>query len=139
LLRITLVKEEIQSAYYSKDQVTVHPVVIHFREKEPDPLTVKSIVYVSDITDHDAAMVLAILKRINSEILKLVPKANFIHYLSDSPSSQYRNRHIFRVIADHGKLFGVPCTWTWFESGHGKGPCDGIGGVEKRNADVACS
>lgn len=131
------VKEEIQSAYYSKDQVTVHQVVIHFPEKEADPLTVKYLVYVSDVIDHDAAMVLAILKQINSDILKLVPKANFIHYLNDSPSSQYRNRHIFRVIADHAKLFEVPCTWTWFESGHGKGPCDGIGGVAKRNADMA--
>ena len=89
------------------------------------------------MTDHDASMVFAMLKRIVTAAKVLLPNLQFVHYLSDSPSSQYRNRHIIRVISDHKSIFGVDCTWTWFESGHRKGPCDGVGGTAKRNADMA--
>lgn len=34
-------------------------------------------------------------------------------------------------------MFGVNAVWNFFESGHGKGPCDGIGGTSKRTADLA--
>ena len=35
------------------------------------------------------------------------------------------------------KLFGMSATWNYFEAGHGKGPCDGVGGTSKRMADQA--
>jgi hypothetical protein len=41
------------------------------------------------------------------------------------------------VVADHKNLFGVSASWDYFEAGHGKGPCDGLGGVAKRMADLA--
>ena len=30
----------------------------------------------------------------------------------------------------------VEVSWTYFEAGHGKGPCDGVGGAVKRVADL---
>ena len=32
---------------------------------------------------------------------------------------------------------GFSARWNYFESGHGKGPCDGIGGVAKRRESDA--
>ena len=130
-------KEEVQSAYYSKDQITLHPAVFHHRTEVDAPLKVTSACYVSDVTDHTAPMVFAILKQIVTLAKQTVPELKYIHYLSDSPSSQYRNKHLMYIIAQHDKMFGIPCTWTYFESGHGKGPCDGIGGSSKRLADLA--
>ena len=101
------------------------------------PLKVTSACYVSDVTDHTAPMVFAILKQIVTLPKQTVPELKYIHYLSDSPSSQFRNKHLMYIIAQHDKMFGIPCTWTYFESGHGKGPCDGIGGSSKRLADLA--
>ena len=101
------------------------------------PLKVTSACYVSDVTDHTAPMVFAILKQIVTLAKQTVPELKYIHYLSDSPSSQYRNKHLMYIIAQHDKMFGIPCTWTYFESGHGKGPCDGIDGSSKRLADLA--
>jgi hypothetical protein len=34
-------------------------------------------------------------------------------------------------------MYGVKATWNYFEAGHGKGPCDGLGGLTKRLADEA--
>ena len=45
---------------------------------------------------------------------------------------------MFAVVCDHSKLFGgVQAQWDYFEAGHGKGPCDGIGGTVKHLADEA--
>ena len=34
-------------------------------------------------------------------------------------------------------MFGISASWQYLESGHGKGPCDGVGGSVKRAADRA--
>ena len=49
--------------------------------------------------------------------------------LTDSPTSQYRNKVIFNTIANHEVLYGVKAKWNFWEAGHGKGPCDGLGGT----------
>lgn len=40
-------------------------------------------------------------------------------------------------MSDHKILLGIPAIWNFFEVGHGKVPCDGIGGTSKRIADLA--
>jgi hypothetical protein len=41
------------------------------------------------------------------------------------------------MIANHINLLGIAAKWQFFEAGHGKGPCDGIGAFVKRMADGA--
>ena len=67
----------------------------------------------------------------------MAPELTFIHYWTDSPTSQYRNKTIFSIVANHEAEFGVPANWNYFEAGHGKGPCDGVGGSAKRMANEA--
>ena len=43
---------------------------------------------------------------------------------------------IFDVISTFLELYGSHASWHYFESGHGKGPCDGVG-TANRNADNA--
>ncbi|CAC5365114.1 unnamed protein product [Mytilus coruscus] len=45
--------------------------------------------------------------------------------------------NISSIIKKHKDHFGVDCTWDYFEAGHEKGPCDGLGGTVKRCADLA--
>ena len=46
---------EIQSAYFAKDQLTIHPVVVHYRAN--GDLKHKSYVIVSDERSHGSATV----------------------------------------------------------------------------------
>ncbi|CAG2248624.1 unnamed protein product [Mytilus edulis] len=92
---------------------------------------------ISDELSHTAAAVLAFLRSLLPKLHELVPNMSCVHYISDSPTSQYRNRYIFNVVAEHVSLFNVPASWQYFEAGHGKGPCDGVGAVAKRMADNA--
>ncbi|WAR13664.1 hypothetical protein MAR_027844 [Mya arenaria] len=70
-------------------------------------------------------------------VKKLVPYLAMIHFWTDSPSSQYRNRSIFDLLSNFESRHGCRATWRYFESGHGKSACDGVGGTAKRNADMA--
>lgn len=40
-------------------------------------------------------------------------------------------------MANHQDIFGLVASWQYWEAGHGKGPCDGVGGTSKRLADLA--
>lgn len=130
--------EEVQSAYWDQgEQVTLHPVVFYFRNEEGE-LAHKSSVIISDTLSHTASTIFAFLKKsIIPEARELVPEAEFIHYWTDSPTSQYRNKKIFNIVSRHKQLFNINASWNYFEAGHGKGPCDGVGGSTKRGADEA--
>ena len=121
--------EEVQSAYWDQtEQVTLHPVVFYFRNGEGD-LSHKSSVTVSDVLSLNASTVFAFLREsIIDAAKKLVPEAVFIHYWTDSPTSQYRNN----IISRHKELFGKAASWNYFEAGHGEGPYDGVGGSTKK-------
>ena len=128
-------QEEIQSAYWSQTQVTIHPVVAYY--KKDGKLTHQSYVFISNEPSHDAKFVYALLKKLVPVLVKLVPDAESIHYWTDSPTCQYRNKTIFKIISCHEEFFNVKASWNYMEAGHGKGPCDPIGGTAKRKADLA--
>jgi hypothetical protein len=128
--------EEIQSAYWNASMVTLHPTIIYFKDCD-DKLCHKSLVFVSEVLHHNAAMVSAILKSVVKIAKEYVPDVKQIHFWTDSPSSQYRNKSVFDLINRFESTHGCKASWHYFESGHGKSACDGVGGTTKRNADNA--
>ncbi|CAC5405224.1 unnamed protein product [Mytilus coruscus] len=128
--------EEIQSAYWNQTSVTIHPVVVYYKV-DGNELLHKSIVVISDEMGHNSATVLSIIDQIIPEIKQLLPTVECIHYWTDYPTSQYRNKAIFNAIANHSLDHGIRAKWNYWEAGHGKAPCDGIGGTSKRMADEA--
>lgn len=127
--------DEIQSAYWNSMAVMRHPVVVYF--KNVNDLQHKSYIYVSSVASHNSTAVYTILKKLVPDLKALIPNLKMIHYWTDSPSSQYRNRFIFDIVIYHMSLFGVAARWNYFKCGHRKGPCDGIGGISKRQAREA--
>ena len=130
--------DQVQSAYWNPVSVTLHPVVVYFMKN--GSLQHHSLCYISPCVSHNTTMITTIIKTMLSRDIKsLLDKQHIdtIHYLSDSPSSQYRNRFMFFLTLAHFEIFGLHARWDYFEAGHGKGPCDGIGGTVKRLADMA--
>lgn len=128
--------EELQSAYWNSSAVTLHPVVTSYRA-EDGTLTHDNYVFVSDYLGHNFGTVFAILDQLMHKMKMKVPFLKTVYYWTDSPSSHYRNKSSFYIVSDHENVFRVNAVWNFFESGHGKGPCDGIGGTSKRTADLA--
>ena len=127
---------QVQSTYWNSSVVTLHPVVTYFKD-ESNTLQHKNFAYVSDELGHNFGTVYSFVKDIVKEIKGTVENLEMVHYWTDSPISRYRNKTAFYVISDHKHLLGIPAVWNYFETGHGKGPCDGIGGASKRTADLA--
>lgn len=124
--------DEVQSAFWNKSMV----IAVYFRNEE-NQLIHKSFAVISDELSHNASAILAFIEHVVPIFKELIPTISYIDYMSDSPTSQYRNKYMFNVIAEHPNRFGIGASWQYFEAGHGKGPCNGVGAVAvKRHKDV---
>ena len=49
-----------------------------------------------------------------------------VHFISDGPTKQYRNKVNFNLLANKIYNYGFTwATWNFLEAGHGKGTADG--------------
>jgi len=91
---------------------------------------------ISDCLRHDASAVWAHLHPVLLFLKEQYPSVDMLHFFSDGPSAQYRNKANFYLLSTLVNTYGMRCaTWNMFESGHGKGAPDGVGGTLKRRAD----
>ena len=130
-------QEEIQSAYWSPTNVTIHPVVMYYRKRGEKDNSHQSFVFVSSESRHDATFIYTLISKLVPLLKEIIPDLKMIHYWTDSPISQCRNKTIFKIISYHEECFNCRASWSYIEVGHGKGPCDPIGGTAKRKADQA--
>uniref|UniRef100_A0A2A4JBN8 Uncharacterized protein n=1 Tax=Heliothis virescens TaxID=7102 RepID=A0A2A4JBN8_HELVI len=73
-------------------------------------------------------------------ILESLPSSiENIHFLSDGPVTQYRNKYIMFYVLACKLQDMIPnilkYSWNYHEAGHGKGAPDGVGATCKRTAD----
>lgn len=54
------------------------------------------------------------IKEIVKDVKLLDPEIKCIHYWTDSPTSQYRNKTIFHLVANHQETFGIDAKWNSF-------------------------
>ena len=127
--------KEIQESRYgaSKRQLTIHTGVYYTSSTEK-PV---SFATVSDSLQHGPAGVWAFLNPVLDDIKNLYPSIQHIHFFSDGPFSQYRQKNNFYYFSTElaAKGFSV-ASWNFHEAGHGKGAPDGVGGSLKRAADM---
>ena len=75
-------------------------------------------------------------KRLN-EIIGEWSSINFRQGRTDSPVSQFRKKVISQVAHKHKEEYNSVTSWSYFKAGHGKDPCDGVGGTTEYLADNA--
>ena len=79
---------EIGSVGYDKAQISIHPMVLHYRDEDRD-MKVLGFVGLSGIMAHQVPSTFAFLKAMMLELYQTMPLLNTIHFLTDCPSSQY--------------------------------------------------
>lgn len=122
-----------QSFHWNNAQVTIHPIVVYYIEDNIQKH--HSFVIISDCLKHNTVAVhLFQGKLMDSLKKKFTNKITKIIYFSDGAASQYKNRFNFGNLAKHEEDFGVPASWQFSATSHGKGPSDGLGGTIKRSA-----
>lgn len=133
-------EEEIQSMHFgaSKKQISLHTGLYYYRQLDDSVVKNQCFCSVSDNLDHQSHAVWAHLDGILLELSKKFPDTTRLVFFSDGPTSQYKNRNNCHfLITNVPKYFKKlqELSWNFSESGHGKGPMDGVGGSLKRKAD----
>nr|CAI5824041.1 unnamed protein product [Callosobruchus analis] len=124
--------QEIQAYHFggSRLQLSLHTVIIYTKG------STKPYCTVSQNTTHSPAAIWVHLQPI---FRSLPPNITCVHFVSDGPVTQYRNKTMFYILASRLHL-EVPnvekFSWNFSESGHGKGAPDGVGAACKRTADA---
>lgn len=128
------IQNAIQGAYFSKQQVTVHPIVAYHRADENSKPININFIFISDVTTHNTILVYAFIRKLIEVLKERFPDLEAILFLSDGCAEQYKNKANFKNVCCHYDDFGVKSEWHFWPTSHGKGPCDGIGGTVKRRA-----
>ena len=124
---------EIQSVHFgaSHNQATLHTGIMYV-----DQDTV-SFYTISDSRRHDPAAIWSYLSQVFEYIRHNHSEVNTVHFVSDGPTTQYRQKKNIYLFCTHlykeGSAGGG--SWNFSEAGHGKGAVDGVGGVLNRTAD----
>lgn len=130
--------EEIQAHHFggSRNQLTLHTVVLYAKPEGAETNETVSFCTVSSSLAHGPAAIWAHTDPILKYVQEKYPNVETIHFFSDGPCTQYRQKQNFYLMSTKFFDYGFKhMTWSYFESGHGKGAADGIGGLIKRTAD----
>jgi hypothetical protein len=133
------VQNEVQSMHWHSYQVTILVQITWMRDPSVDPndednyTVMKYHFYISDDPTHDSAFVQHCLQLHWQYVVDsgVKPKQHWIW--SDGCSSQFKSKVPWFFISRYPDITGgCACLWSFFGSGHGKGPHDGAGAVVKR-------
>jgi len=118
-------QDEIQSAHWDHERVTIHPIIGVYECKSCEEVVRSEFVVLSDDLKHDHHAVHAFQQAVEENLdLDISHKITF----SDGAASQYKSKHTFHHMASETTQH----TRVYFGSGHGKSLCDASTGVFKR-------
>jgi hypothetical protein len=128
--------QEIQSMHFggSRRQVTLHTchaTLVH----TTGSLYTKCYCTLSEDLRHTPISIWAHLDPVMNDLVQ--KGVNTLHFVSDGPTTQYRNKTNFYLMATlpFDKWHMSRVTWNFLEASHGKGPADGVGAAVKCAAD----
>lgn len=116
-----ILPQEVQGYHWSNDQVSIFTGVTYFQNRTT------SVAVISDDRGHDSAHALLAIRKI---LQNLQSQAEKIIIISDGAPSHFKNRYQLFELAKSL----VAMEWVYSATGHGKGPCDGVGGLLKHHA-----
>ena len=130
-------QDEIQSAHWTQQQVTIVPCIISrhdFNSCPEIPVIIhESLIFISDNLTHNAQFVQIVQKKILQHVRENVPhqKISVVHRFSDGCASQFKGKFAFGDLLNAAQTYGVEIRYYFYGTGHGKSACDGEGGVVK--------
>ena len=123
---------EIQSVHFgaSHQQATLHTGMLYVKDHKVPFCTI------SPSRRHDPPAIWAHMEPVFSLLKELDPYVSQLHFFSDGPTTQYRQKANFYFLGTIPFSKGyTSASWNFFEASHGKGAPDGVGGSIKRLAD----
>lgn len=123
---------EIQAMHFNQKQATLHTGVLYVGG------TAEHMCFgtISSSKEKGPPAIWAHLYPILDEVKASHPSIEVVHFFSDGPTTQYRQKGNFYLLTTELVNRGFKRgTWNFLEASHGKGAPDGVGGLLKRTAD----
>lgn len=132
--RDIMYQDEIKAAFFTNQQVTLHPIVTYYRG-ENSSLVKESNIVISEDNNHDYHAVAHFENLVDLHIAdRLNKKPQHKIVFSDGCSAQYKSKGPF---ADLSLQSSLRINRNFFGSEHGKSDCDAEIGILNRNVDRA--
>ncbi|XP_030251615.1 uncharacterized protein LOC115568462 [Sparus aurata] len=126
---------QVQAVHFgaSHQQATLHTGVLYVG-RHPEPVCFSTI---SPSRHKGPPAIWQHLHPVLDYLQAQHPQVSVLHFLSDGPCTQYKQRGNFFLFATELDRRGFKAgSWNFFEASHGKGAPDGVGGALKRAADM---
>lgn len=127
-------QDEVQSAHWHHDQVTVHPIVTYYGCKTCAKPVCESMVFISNDLGHDHHAVQSFFAHALTHLqdVRSLQLQRVVQW-----TSQYKSKGPFADISLSSSDFGLAVERNFYGSRHGKGPSDGESAVVKSHASNA--
>jgi hypothetical protein len=122
-------QHEVMQAHWAATQAAIFTAHIKVNKHEH-----QSIAIVSDYLTHDVKFVHAAQGIIVDYVRSIYPFVKQLKYVSDGAVQHFKNSKSILNLTYHQNDFGIPASWTFSATAHGKGPMDGIGAAMKYRA-----
>lgn len=120
-------QNEVQSVYWSYNQVTVHPCVLHYACPDCSKQVTDYVIFFSDDLKHDPHIV----KRIQAETIQHLKTSvtGLEKVVIFSDPTHYKSKLPFHHLGSEN--WGVDLERCFFGSRHGKSECDAAGSIKR--------
>ena len=122
-------RNAIQTAYFGQENFTLYTACVWY-DLEGE-VKVASFCIVSDSMDHSRVAAFNFNSILIDQCKKMVPGIRVVYFWSDGCAAQFKSKYCFAQLTSLANDNHVSLTWSYFESHHGKGPVDGVGGKVK--------
>ena len=133
-------QDEIQSAHWYHEMVTIHPIVSYFQCPLCQKVIKEATIYISNDKNHDSHFVHHITTNsINIFKERSLLITNLVQF-TDGCASQYKGKNSFIDASLSFQDHGIPMEKHFYGSRHGKAPCDAeIGTLKRQVRDAVTS
>ncbi|CAM4790993.1 unnamed protein product [Rotaria magnacalcarata] len=125
-----LQQNSIMQAHWATPQATIF--TIHAKISKDNH---HSMAIISDYLEHDVEFVHSAQRVIVDHIQSVYPGVKKLNYVSDGAPQHFKNNKNILNLSYHYTDFGLPASWTFCATAHGKSAVDGIGAAIKHRAN----
>ena len=122
-------QNSIMQAHWTTQQAAIFTVHIQVNKDNHH-----SIALISDYLEHDVEFVHAAQNVIVDYVQSVYPMVKQINYVSEGAPQHFKNNKNILNLTYHSTDFGIPASWTFRATTHGKSVVDGIGAAVKHRA-----
>ncbi|CAM4849682.1 unnamed protein product [Rotaria magnacalcarata] len=121
-----LAQNEITQAHWTNQQATLFTVHIKTAKEKHH-----SLIIISDYLAYDVEFVHTAQSIISDYVKSIYPTVKQLNYVSDGAPQHFKNNKSILNLTYHQVDFGIPVSWSFSATAHGKGAVDGIGAAVK--------